>query len=93
MVVHIVMWNIKEGQNKAEAASGVKTRLEALVGKIEGLQKLAVYEGYQGHALCLYSELSSKAALENYRTHPLHKQAAAYVTSVTCDRAACDYEV
>ena len=42
MVKHIVMYTLKEDQNKAEAVAFIADCLEPLVGKIPGLTHLEV---------------------------------------------------
>ena len=77
MVRHIVFWNLKEnaeGTDKITNANIIKSKLEALVGQIDGLLKAEVNLNYNpnGFDLCLYSEFESKEALEVYQNHPKH---------------------
>ena len=97
MLRHIVMWNLKDeaaGGTKEQNAAIIKERLEALVGRIDGLRRLEVgrnvVEG--GYDLCLYSELDDLAALHFYKEHPLHKEVQAFVHQVITSRVACDSE-
>lgn len=98
MIVHIVMWNLKEsaaGHTKAENCAIIKERLEALVGQIEGLQlaQVGINCNPQGMDLCLYSQFSDQAALDGYQDHPLHQQVKAFVHQVVTQRVVCDYQV
>jgi len=98
MVRHIVMWNLKEeaeGQGKVENAMVIKGRLEALVGKIEGLLKAEVNLNYnpKGFDLCLYSEFESKEALSFYQNHPEHLKVREFVHKVICERVVADMEI
>lgn len=92
------MWNLAEsaaGNNRERNAAIIKERLEALVGKIDGLRRLEVGRNVVsgGYDLCLYSELESLAALEFYRSHPLHKEVQKFVHEVITERVACDSEM
>ncbi len=97
MIKHIVMWNLKEtaaGNGKEENAAIIKERLEALVGKIDGLISLTVGRNIMesGYDLCLVGEYSNKAALLFYRDHPLHKEVQSFVHEVITERVSCDFE-
>jgi pimeloyl-ACP methyl ester carboxylesterase len=93
MLRHIVAWNLKEGAT-AQDALQVKAELEGLLGKIEGLLEIKVHTnliGGSNRAIALNSLFEGEAALAYYQTHPEHVRAAAFVASVTCDRACIDY--
>jgi hypothetical protein len=98
MIKHIVFWKLKEealGNDKATNAQLIKEKLEALNGQIEGLLKLEVGIDFaQGDAsadVALYSEFSSKEALDFYQGHPKHKAVQAFVGEVRTDRVVVDY--
>lgn len=98
MVVHIVLWRLKDealGGTKAQNAAIIKERLEALVGKIDGLLKLMVNPGFNpnGMDLCLYSEFTDKAALDVYQVNELHCEVKEFVHAVAEGREVCDYAV
>lgn len=98
MIKHIVMWKLKdeaEQKSKSENIQIIKRNLENLIGKIEGLITLQVGENYnpKGFDLCLYTEFTTKEALEAYIEHPLHRQNQAYVYAVIQDRAVVDFEI
>lgn len=94
MIKHIVFWNLNE-EGKAEHAQGIRQRLEGLVGQIDGLLSAEVRENFnpKGFDLCLYSEFSSKEALDAYQVHPLHLEIKKYVHSAIYERVVVDYEV
>ncbi|MEG0854616.1 MAG: Dabb family protein [Angelakisella sp.] len=97
MLRHIVLWNLKEqaaGADKKTNAGIIKERLEALVGKIEGLHRLEVTTGIVegGYDLCLYSEMDDLNALKFYRSHPLHLEVQKFVHEVIEGRVSCDSE-
>ena len=94
MVVHIVMWKLKE-ENKEANALEIKRALEDLNGKIPGMFKLNVNRGYNenGMDLCLYSEFESREAVLAYRDNPLHVACQKIVHAAMSERVVCDYEV
>lgn len=98
MIKHIVMWKLKDeahGNNKATNAGLVKEKLEALSGKIDGLLKIEVGIDFLGGGnfdVVLYSELSSKDALDTYQNHPLHQAVLPFIREAVMDRKAVDYE-
>jgi len=98
MVRHIVFWKLKdsaEGADKITNAKIIKSKLEALVGQVEGLIKAEVNMNYNpaGFDLCLYSELESKEALEFYQGHPKHLEVREFVHKVILERAVTDCEI
>ena len=92
MVKHIVMYTLKEDQNKAEAVAFIAECLEQLVGKIPGLTHLEVRQSYQGMDYALYSEFVSKEALAAYAVHPLHLEAKDKFHHMLASRVSADYE-
>lgn len=97
MVKHIVMWNIKEDENKAEVLKTLKQKLEGLAHKIDVLKKIEIGFNYNlvpsAHDVVLYSEFLSKEDLEAYIVHPAHQEVGLYVKSVVKDRVVVDYEI
>lgn len=99
MIKHIVMWKLKDeahGNDKTTNARLVKEKLEALSGKIEGLQKIEVGIDFLGGGnfdVVLYSELVSKEALDTYQNHPLHQAVLPFIREAVMDRKAVDFEV
>ena len=97
MVRHIVFWNLKDeadGCTKRENGEIMKEKLEALVGKVDGLRKAEVGFNFTegGYDLYLYSECDSKEALAFYQNHPEHGKVKEFVHKVIRDRAVCDSE-
>ena len=93
MVKHIVLFTVKEGIDKEEAAKLAAAVLEPLVGKIPGLLKMEICQTYQGVDFALYSEFESRQALSDYAGHPLHLQAKEQFWHMLDSRTAADYEV
>lgn len=93
MVKHIVLFNVKEGENKAEVAKLAASVLEPLAGKIDGLTHVEVRETYAGMDFALYCELESKEAMAAYAVHLLHEEAKSHFFHLLSGRVAADYEV
>jgi len=93
MVKHIVMWKLKD---KA-AAPVLKSRLEALNGKIPGLLHLEVgtdfLESEQSADLVLVAELENCEALDAYQQHTEHQAVVPLVKAAAVSRTVVDYEV
>lgn len=93
MIKHIVLFNVKEGEDKDAVAAIAKEALEPLAGRIEGLISLEVCRCFNGCDFALYSELESKEALAFYAPHPLHEEAKSKFFHLLSGRMAADYEV
>jgi len=93
MVKHIVLFNVKEGEDKREVAAIAASVLEPLVGKIEGLNHVEVCAAYAGADFALYCELDSKEAMAAYAVHPLHEEAKGHFFHLLASRVAADYEI
>ena len=100
MIRHVVMFTLTAASDAERAAdiSGMQERLSALVGVVPGLLSMSLKPDLgllEDHwDVVLVSEHEDNAALEAYQAHPAHKEAGAFVRSVTnSDRATVDYEV
>ena len=97
MVHHIVLWNLREDlneQERKEAATAIKEKLEAVKDKVDGVISLEVVINELSSSnkdIGLISAFESVEALNAYQTHPAHVEASAYVKSVTCNRSCLDY--
>lgn len=97
MVHHIVLWNFKPEmteQEREEAGTIIRSNLEALKTMVPGIISLQVVVNELDSSskdLGLISEFENVVALAEYQAHPAHVQAAAYIKTVTCDRACFDY--
>jgi len=93
MIKHIVMWKLKD---KAEAPV-LKSRLEALNGRIPGLLHLEVgidvLESEQSADLVLVAELESRKALDTYQQHTEHQTVVPLVKAAAVSRVVVDYEI
>lgn len=100
MVRHLVMWTLKDevdGVSARENAAKMKEMLEALNGRIDGLQRLEVsYDIVAADPECdivLMSEHDDVDALNHYQGHPEHQACVAFVKTVAASRKALDYEI
>lgn len=97
MVTHIVMWNLKDTLTENEkkvAADNIKSKLEILKGRIEGIVELKVVineKEASSRDIALISSFVSQEALDAYQVHEEHKRAGSYIKSVACDRVCFDY--
>ena len=98
MVRHIVFWRLRgeTASDKRDNALKMKTRLEALNGRIPGLRKLEVGIDFsatgESSDVALYSEFDSREALAGYARHPEHVAVVPFVMSVAVERRVVDYE-
>ena len=92
MVKHIVLLNVKEGEDKDAVTAIAAQHLEPLVGQIPGLLKLEVKRCFIGCDFALYCELESKEAMDAYAVHPLHEEAKTHFFHLLSSRVAADYE-
>ena len=93
MVKHIVLFNVKEGEDKASVAAIAASVLEPLVDKIDGLLHVEVRKTFAGADFALYCELESREAMAAYAVHPLHEEAKTHFFHLLSSRVAADYEV
>jgi hypothetical protein len=100
MIKHIVFWRLKDsahGNDKATNARLIKEQLEGLRGRIPGLLKLEVGFDFvradTSSEIALYTEMQSRAALDAYQVHPLHKAVGAFIKEAVSERRAVDYDV
>lgn len=96
MVKHIILWKLKDECNNDTVKNGIKTNLEALKGKIEGLVEIKVQLEKLPSSnadVMLYSVFSDENALKGYAVHPDHVYVADnFVRPFTETRMCIDYE-
>lgn len=99
MVKHVILWQLKDeldANQKIEVKKNIKTGLESLLGKIEGLTEIKVYiKGLDSSNadLMLYSVFENEAALTGYAVHPEHVLVAdTKVRPFTKTRLCLDFE-
>ncbi len=94
MVKHIVLWKIRDNDDKQKNIDKMIQMLTPLVGKIEGLVNLEV--GYNFNTgseydVVLYAVFKNPVALKYYQNHPEHVKCKEFIGSITVDRTAADY--
>ena len=93
MIRHIVLFNVKEGEDKDQVTAIAAKVLEPLVGKIPGLLHVEVERCFNGVDFALYTELEDQEALAFYADHPLHTEAKSHFFHLLSSRTAADYEI
>ncbi len=97
MVKHIILWKLSaslSAEEKDAACAQIKSRLESLNGKIDGMIDLTVTTDRLPTStadVMLHSIFESEEALAAYQTNPLHVEAATYVRSVVEQRLCLDF--
>jgi len=98
MIKHIVMFKFKEsaeGNDKAENIQSLKSKLEALPGKIAEIKFFEVGVNFSdvpvAYDLVLDSEFEGKEALYSYQKSPDHVAVANFVGKVCENRVVVDY--
>lgn len=98
MVQHIIIWDLKDTlspeEKKAEALK-IKTGLESLQGKIDGLLEIKVginlLPSSNGDVILL-SSFRDEASLKGYQSHPEHLAVAnGIVRPITQNRKCMDF--
>lgn len=98
MIKHYIMWNFREDMTppeRTEAAKKIKSGLEGLLGRIDGLVSIHVYARPLGTAnvdLMLDSAFVSVEALKAYAVNPDHLAVAVFVRSVVSSRKCMDID-
>lgn len=96
MVKHVILWKLKENCNTSEVKENIKTGLEGLFGKIDGLLEIKVQISSLPSSnadVMLDSSFIDEAALKTYATHPAHVYVAdTFVRPFTETRLCLDFE-
>lgn len=100
MLKHIVMWKLKdqaEGADKATNLRKMKELLDACADIVPGILKLETAIAQPGleasYDILLYSEFTSKAALDAYQEHPQHVALKPFIGAIRESRQCMDYEI
>ena len=98
MVKHMIVWKLKDDiENKEATALNIKSALEGLVGKIDGLTKMEIIIDKLPSSsgdIMMDSEFESNDALIAYQQHPLHVEITnGIVRPSVSARLSLDYEV
>ena len=101
MIKHIVMWRLLDeanGKSKEENAAEFKSRLKALIPKIDAIKSMEVGIGYNDadgpvYDMVLTTTHDSKEKLNEYAVHPDHQEVVAFAGSIVAERRVVDYVV
>ena len=99
MIRHIVMWKFRRDleETPQEIACEMKSRLEALKGKIDGLLAIEVgvniKETASSFDAVLTADFTSFEAMEAYKINPLHVVISDYCKGRRLERVDVDYEI
>jgi hypothetical protein len=100
MLKHIVMWKLKEhaeGADKATNARKMKEMLDGCAAIVPGIVKFETALAQPGleatYDVVLYSEFTSKAALDAYQEHPQHVALKPFIGAVREERQCMDYDI
>ena len=97
MVKHIILWTLKDEFKTEEIKSDIKSGLEGLKGKIEGLIDIKVVTEKLESSnadLMLDSTFVDEQSLKNYAVHPAHVEVAdTKVRPFTATRSCLDFEI
>ena len=100
MVKHIIIWTLKseyDAETKAKICDNIKSNLEALKGKIDGIIDIKVQTEHLASSngdLMLDSTFESVDALKAYAVHPAHVEVADRdVRPFVASRSCLDFEI
>ena len=97
MVKHMIIWKLKDGVDKNKVASDIKSSLEGLVGKIDGLKEMHILTekiSSSSGDIMMDSTFTDNDALKNYQSHPLHQEIANTKVRPNVEaRLSFDYEI
>lgn len=100
MIKHIVMWKLKdfaEGADRATNACKVKQLLDTCANLSPGTLKFEVALAQPGleatYDVVLYSEFTTKEALDAYADHPTHQAVKPFIFAVRDSRQCMDYAI
>jgi type III secretory pathway lipoprotein EscJ len=96
MINHIVSWNLNEEAklDREFVLTKVKSSLEDLENKIEGVVKISVRIDLLNTSTAdavLISSFIDEEALNNYQKNEQHLKVAEYIKTVFCNRTCLDY--
>ena len=99
MIRHIVMWKFRRDleETPQQIAQEMKSRLEALNGKIDGLIRaevgINIKETASSFDAVLTADFESWEKMEAYKINPLHVVISDYCKDRRLERVDVDYEL
>ncbi len=95
MVVHIVLFQFKEENKKANMIQA-KQMLEELMGAVPTLRSMDVGMNFSNEEramdMSIITSFESKEGLNAYASHPEHLKVVAFIKSVVAYTKVVDYE-
>ena len=94
MVKHIVMWKIKDTDDKQQNIDRMINMLTSLVGKINGLVSMEMGHNFNNSSeydVVLYATFKNVNALKYYQNHPEHVKCKEFISGIQTGRVAADY--
>ena len=98
MLVHVVMWRLKEsacGASRLENAQKMKEKLEALVGVVPQLKSATVGVDFKhtdmSYDAVLISRFETEEDLAAYKVHPAHVEISKFCKQIRESRVVVDY--
>ena len=99
MIKHIVMFKLKEANDRSEYENAVeaKARFNKVIENVSELKKGEVVINsadapQSNYTIALLCDFESIDDLNAYQVHPVHKEFGAFIAELKTDRACIDYE-
>ena len=97
MIKHVVLFKLKDSEDKLVKMQQIKTELEALTSIIDELHSMEVginVNPAEGWDLTLSCVVDSLEALDAYSNHEAHvKVAKEFIGPIKVDRSCVDFEI
>ncbi|MDY4187207.1 MAG: Dabb family protein [Candidatus Borkfalkiaceae bacterium] len=94
MLVHVVMWKFKKGEEEKTDVflAGLKS-LKGIIPQIVDMEVGKNVNPKNEFGAVLVSKFNSAADLEIYKNHPEHIKVSALCKEIRTDRQAVDFEI
>ena len=94
MLVHVVMWKFKKGEEEKTDAflAGLKS-LKGIIPQIVDMEVGKNVNPKNEFGAVLVSKFNSAVDLEIYKNHPEHIKVSALCKEIRTDRQAVDFEI
>jgi hypothetical protein len=96
MIVHIVMIEFKESEEKSARIEKAKELIDGLLGKVPTLRSMETGINFSPEEramdLVLTATFDDRRGLEEYAVHPEHLEVIGYLKTVAASTKVVDYE-
>ncbi len=96
MIVHVVMFKVRDDLDREAVKREIKARLDTLPAKIDVIRRwevgLNVVTSPRAYDVVLIAAFDTLEALQTYQQHPDHVAQVEYLKSVSASIVAVDYE-